>query len=138
MIQPNEIDVDKKNKILENQLSELDLQASQYINITNVHVNTDQQVIITTEDKIKISLEKHKKSLENKQSWIAPLGILFTISATLATTEFKDFILDANTWGAIFVISGVINIVWLLWSIKGVIKNTQLEDIISSLKNKEE
>ena len=108
--------------------------ASQFINVSEVHLNVSQEVIITTEDKIRICLSEHLKLMEKKRAWIAPLGILIAIVVTLVTSTFRDIGLDAATWRAIFVIAGILSFGWLIWSIKEGWKSKKLEDIVAELK----
>jgi hypothetical protein len=105
------------------------------INVSEVHLNVSQEVIITTEDKIRICLSEHLKQMEKKRGWIAPSGILIAIVVALVTSTFKDkFGLDAATWRAIFILSGIVSIGWLIWSIKEAWKSEKLADIVAELK----
>jgi len=106
----------------------------QLINISEVHLNVSQEVIITTEDKIRICLSEHLKRMEKKRGWIAPSGILTAIVIALITSTFKDIGIDAATWRAIFILSGIISTGWLTWSIKEACKSEKIEDIVSELK----
>ena len=76
---------------------------------SNVTYNLGQNVIVTTEDKIRLCLTKHLQRIEQKNSWAVPLGILLTILIIFPTTTFKDFIVSAEVWQAIFIISGIIS-----------------------------
>jgi hypothetical protein len=88
------------------------------VNVSDVHINVSQNLIITTEDKLRLCLSEHLKRMERKNSWITPLGILIAILVTLVTSTFKDVGLSADTWRAIFIIAGVLSLGWLIWSIK--------------------
>jgi len=72
--------------------------------------------------------------MERRRSWIAPLGIVVTIVVTIVTSTFKDVGLSADTWYAIFIIVGFLSFVWLVWSIKEVLKSEKIEDIVEELK----
>lgn len=106
----------------------------QLINVSEVHLNVSQEVIITTEDKIRICLSEHLKRMEKKRGWIAPSGIFITIVIVLITSTFKDIGIDAATWRAIFILSGIISAGWLIWSIREALKSEKIEDIVSELK----
>jgi hypothetical protein len=107
---------------------------SQLVDVSDVHLNVSQEVIITTEDKIRIALSEHLKRMEKKRGWIAPFGIFIAIVVTLVTTTFKDIGLDAATWQAIFIIVGIISFGWFVGSIKGAWQSEKLEDIVGELK----
>jgi hypothetical protein len=104
------------------------------VSVSEVHLNVSQEVIITTEDKVQLCLSKHLKRMEKKKGWIAPFGVLLTIIVTLVSSTFKDMGLDAATWKAIFIITGIISFVWLVYSVDAAMKSEKVEDIISELK----
>lgn len=104
------------------------------VNVSEVHLNVSQEVIVTTEDKIRLCLSKHLGKMEKKKGWIAPLGILLTIILTLSTSNFTDMGFKAATWQAVFIISGIISFIWLLYSVKDALQSEKVEDIISELK----
>lgn len=104
------------------------------IKVYKVHLNLSQEVIITTEDKVKLCLSEHLKRMEKRKSWIAPLGILLAITVTLVTSSFKDVGLNSATWKAIFIITGLISFGWLTYSVWEACHSKKMIDIISELK----
>jgi K+-sensing histidine kinase KdpD len=108
--------------------------AHQLVNVSEVHLNVSQEVIITTEDKVQLCLSKYLKRMERKQSWITPLGIVLAIALTLVTSSFRDIGLDAATWRAIFILGGIISIFWLVWSIKEAFQSKKIGDVVAELK----
>ena len=108
--------------------------AGQLMSVSGIHINVSQEVIITTEDKVRLCLSEHLKSLEKKSSWIAPLGILIAIVVTLSTSTFRQKLFSADTWFAIFVIAGLISLLWLIISVVRACRSRKLEDIIAELK----
>jgi hypothetical protein len=101
---------------------------------TRVHFNLDQNAIITTEDKVRLVLLTHLAILEQKKSWIAPAGIFITILTSFVTTNFRDFWLQASTWEAIFLLSGVASFIWLLIALKQAYSAPSVDNIVSELK----
>ena len=104
------------------------------VDVSEVHLNVTQEVIVTTEDKIRLCLSEHLGKMEKKKGWIAPLGIFLTILLTIATSTFTDMIFKAETWQAVFIISGIIAFIWLVYSVKDALQSKKLEDIIGELK----
>jgi len=105
------------------------------VNVSEVHLNVSQKLIVTTEDKVNLCLTKHIKLMEKRKGWIAPLGILITIIVTLSTTNFNNILwLEASTWKAIFIISGFLSTGWLVFAIREALKSEKVEDIITELK----
>ena len=102
---------------------------------SEVHLmNLPQEVIVTTEDKVRLCLSQHLKRMEKKKRWVAPFGILAAIILALVTSTFKDWGLDAATWRAIFIIAGVLSLSWLIYSVKEALGSEKIEDIIGELK----
>jgi hypothetical protein len=106
------------------------------VDVSEVHLNVKQALIITTEDRVRIHLSSHLSKVEKRKAWIAPLGILLTIITTLITSKFKDanIIFSASTWEAIFVIAGIFSLVWLLYAIRQACKSESIDDLINRLK----
>ena len=104
------------------------------VNISEVHFNVSQEVIVTTEDKIRLSLSEHLKKMEKKRGWVTPLGMLISFTLILITASFKDTGLDAATWKAIFIIADAVAFGWLIYSLKEALASVKIEDIIEELK----
>ena len=103
--------------------------------VSQVHLmNLPQEVITTTEDKVRLCLSEHLKRMEKKRGWFTPLGILVALIATLITTNFKDAGLDAATWKAFFIIATVLSFGWLIYSVIKALRSEKIEDIIGELK----
>jgi len=109
------------------------------VNVREVHTNTGQAIIITTEDKVRIHLSNHINKMERKKTWIAPLGILITIIIALQSTEFKKpgFLFSPDTWYAMFIISAILSGAWLLFTRKDALKSESIDDLIKRLKTGE-
>lgn len=107
---------------------------SQLAQNIRVHFNLDQDAIFTTEDKVRLVLLTRLSILEQRKSWIAPAGITITILTSFVTTNFKEFLLPASTWEAIFLLSGVASFVWLLVALKQAYSAPSVDDIVSELK----
>ncbi len=101
---------------------------------SGIHVNLAQDVIVTTADKVKLCLSEHLGRMEKKRAWMTPLAALVTIVITFVTATFKDWVLSAAVWCAVFLIAGVISLFWLLYAILQAIKSTKIEDIVEELK----
>jgi len=101
---------------------------------SQVVYNVSQEYITVTADKIRICMHGHLETLEKRRAWTTPLGILLTVVLTFATTTFKEAFLPAETWQAIFVMSGIIAGVWLLITLIKLPKSENVEDIIRALK----
>ena len=116
--------------LVENQLF-----IQQLVTVEQVHVNLSQAVIVTTEDKLELCLNKHLKRAERKYAWVTPAGICLAILTTLVTTSFKDFVLSANTWNALFILVGIASLVWLIVALNSARESVDTRDIIRELKS---
>lgn len=102
--------------------------------VRKIYRSIDLDVIVITEDKLRICLSGSFKKVEKKKDWIAPFGILITILVALATSTFQNFIFEGATWQAVFILSAVISGIWLVLSLNKARKSLRVEDIIRDLK----
>jgi Flp pilus assembly protein TadB len=108
--------------------------ANQLVNVKKVNMNVDQELIMITEDKAELCLRDYLDNVEKRGSWATPLAIFLTVVVTMVTTSFKQFIVDAEVWQAIFIIVGGISFVWLVWSLYKRPKAKKIKDVINGLK----
>ena len=101
---------------------------------SKLYLNVAQGVIVITEDKVRLCLLKHLSQLEARRGWIAPAGILLTIITTFATTTFRDFMLNSDTWKAIFIIAGLLVAAWLIKAIIVALRSPSIEDVVAEMK----
>lgn len=100
-----------------------------------LYQNTDQELILTTKDKLKIVLMESEKSIGEKKSWIAPLGVFLSTLIALVSSTFKEWIFSADVWCAIFfIVCAISGIFALIYGIKA-IKNRKLGNIDSIIEN---
>ena len=104
------------------------------VSVETISLNISQSVIVTTEDKVRITLEAYVKSTGKKTEWVAPFSLIIAIFATLATANFHDFILDAPTWKAMFIMSGIGSVAWLVKSLFALKNTISIDDLINELK----
>jgi len=101
-----------------------------------VHVNVGQQVIVTTEDRVRLCLNEHLHSVEQRRSWVAPLGILIALVLSLATTSCRDALsVSKYTWHALFVLLTIACVVWLIARLIRAGSSLSIGDVIDRLKH---
>jgi hypothetical protein len=100
-----------------------------------VHSNLDQEVIQVTEDKIRLVLNEHLRNIECRKDWIAPLSLLIAIVTTFITSSFKDALLSASTWEAIYILSGALSVAWLVKALWALLTASTLDDVVAQIKN---
>lgn len=109
--------------------------ADQIARDTKVHMNLGQDAIVITEDKVRLVLMTHLRTLEQKRGWIAPLGLLVAIVTAFATAKFQDaFGLKATTWEAIFVLSGIASLVWTIIAVVVAARAPSVDGVVSEMK----
>lgn len=101
---------------------------------SKIHMNLEQDFILTTEDKLRLSLAKHFTRMEQKKAWLTPLGILLTIIVVFPTTEFKLFVFSADTWQAAFIISAGLASIWLVKAVYQARISSTTDDLITEIK----
>jgi hypothetical protein len=123
----------------ENGLS-VDLSDELSKNLT-IHKNVNQEIIVTTSDKIKLVLISTKEKLTSQRDWWTPFGLLISFVTTLCTADFKDvYGLTKDTWKAIFIILILLSSIWLFITLRKLFLNWgkyNLDSIIEKIKLKE-
>jgi hypothetical protein len=93
-----------------------------------------QDVITTTEDKVRLTLLNYLKKLEKKKAWLTPMGLTISLTLTLMMSAFKDWGLSAATWQAVFIIGDIAAFSWLISAVIGAFRSVNIDDVISELK----
>ncbi len=101
-----------------------------------VHSNLDQEIIQITEDRLRLVLKDHLELFEEKKAWHAPLGVLIAIVAAFVTADFRDAYFKAATWQAVFLITGILSLVWLISAIYRAATSPSIDDIVSKIKTR--
>ena len=121
------------------QATSVDIGSELAKNLT-IHKNVNQEIIITTSDKIELVLIRTKEVLTSQRDWWTPFGLLISFIATLTTADFKQSMgLPKEFWHAIFVLLTVASAIWLLISFYKLYKNWGEDDmnkIINQIKVK--
>lgn len=101
---------------------------------SKIYLNLGQEFIWTTDDKVRLCLNKYLSRVEKRKAWVTPLGILLTILIVFPTTTFQPFVCSGETWEAAFIISGLISLVWLIRSIWQARVSTSVDDVMVDIK----
>ena len=97
-----------------------------------------QDVITTTEDKVRLTLLSYLKKTEKRRGWLTPLGLMISLTLTLMLSAFKDWGLTADTWKAIFIIGDIASFIWLVYAVIGSFRSVKIDDVIAELKKHSE
>lgn len=104
--------------------------------VDGVHSNVSQEIIEITSDRLTIILTRHIDCLQKSKEWQMPLSLFLTIILVLSTSTFKEsFGLSPDTWHAIFIISCLLSVAWLIISIIKNRKAMTIEDLLKIVKN---
>ncbi|OPH61226.1 hypothetical protein BC351_14890 [Paenibacillus ferrarius] len=88
-----------------------------YADKSKLHNSLNQDVVLTTSDKLKLALTKYKDGLIAKTAWITPLSLFVTLVAAIIATDFKKIIISAELWQALFYLMTLASFVWLIASL---------------------
>jgi hypothetical protein len=107
-----------------------------------IHKNVKQEIIITTEDKIKLVLIKSKEILTSQRDWWTPCGLFISVITTLITSNFEDSLgLTKELWHALFLVLAIVSGGWLVRATYTFFKTSgqnDLDSIIEQIKLKEQ
>jgi hypothetical protein len=96
--------------------------------------NLPQDVISTTEDKVRLVLSDYLKKMEKKKGFLTPMSLLISFTLTLMMSGFKDWGLSADTWRAIFIIGDIIFFGWLVYALIQSFQSMKMDEVIAELK----
>jgi hypothetical protein len=88
-----------------------------------VHKNLDQEIVVTTVDKVQLCLMKNRDCLTAKKEWVTPLSIIIALLTTLLAAKFEDFVFKSHVWNAIYIMGLVLAFIWLTRSGYKALKN---------------
>jgi hypothetical protein len=89
-----------------------------------IHKNLTQEVIMTTEDKLRLALIEHQGMLSSKKEWISGATLSLSLLSSLLLTNFKDGLgLSADTWRAAYGLFFAMALFWFLNSLYKLFKN---------------
>ncbi len=101
--------------------------------VIGIHKNTNQRLIVVTQDKTLLTLKRNIAKL-GKKEWIAPLSTLSTIMIALITSNFKRALgLGPSEWRAIFIVCGCITFGWLCAALKRSIGARSFHEVIQDI-----
>jgi hypothetical protein len=83
---------------------------------STIYRNVAQDVILTTEDKLRLRLIEHQNALKSLGDWVTPAGILVPLATTLLVTEFKQPFLGLKPefWNLLYILSSFGCAIWLI------------------------
>ena len=82
---------------------------------SRIHVNVGQQMIVTTEDKLQLYLDRFLQAATRRHGWHAPAGLLMTEVAVSATASFHAAIgVSGQEWEALFHVFIPMTLFWLI------------------------
>lgn len=85
--------------------------------VAGTYSNVDQVLIRITEDKLRLILRDYEDGIRERSSWVAPLGIVVTVLATLTTGKANDVLLPEAWWLPVFATAGLSSLLWLAVSL---------------------
>ncbi len=103
--------------------------------VATMSYNVEQDLILVTEDKLKICLQSHVNTLGQQAAWLVPFGIFLTIASTLYTSTFKDLAhLKADQVQTIYFVGAVVTIAWTCWKLPAAFRRTTVNKLILQIK----
>ena len=105
------------------------------VDVTAVHGDLTQQVVQITLDRLCLVLDRHVDRTTRSRDWFAPAGILLSIVLTFASATFRDNLLAAAEWSALFIVLGVASLVWLVITLVRLTKAETVDDLVNRIKS---
>lgn len=111
--------------------------ASEVARQQTIFLSVDQDLVVASADRLRLRLQRYQDAVRARRSWEAPLGILASLIAALATSQFKDTLgVASQTWEAMFVIASLIFAGLLVWDLIRAFRSRHhtIESVIDSLR----
>lgn len=103
------------------------------------YCNTDQSLILITEDKLRVILYEHRDKNNQFYSWTTPLGVFVScLLATITSTFGNTWGIPASTWEAMFIMCTVGTGIWSLGAGINAFRHRKgraTDDLIDTIKN---
>ncbi len=100
------------------------------LQINAIHVNVGQEYIVITEDKTYRCLTEWQRNIRNRESWIAPVSLLGSLTLTFVTATFKDALgVPKASWEAVFILGIAGSALWTLRAVYALLKSRGTDDV---------
>jgi hypothetical protein len=97
--------------------------------------NTSSPIIKITEDKLRCYLLIYYTKIEKQKDWITPLSVFMSLTFSLVTSEFKNFLsISKVIWNAVFIVFTMITFCWFLYALKSRKNKETVDMLISEIK----
>lgn len=109
---------------------------SESIRQSDVHVNLSQQMIVVTEDKVRLRLDCFLRREKKRREWHTPAGMLVTEIAAFVTSSFHGAIgISGDQWQAVFRVLIALTLMWLIYALTKVRRGSSVDSLIDSFKD---
>jgi hypothetical protein len=103
-----------------------------------IHKNLTQDVLLTTEDKMKLTLIEYREMLASRSEWLGAGTLALSFLSSLLLTNFKDIgPLKASTWQAvyfIFFMAAMVRFISVLYKMYKNRKKASINYVIKRIK----
>ncbi len=103
-----------------------------------IHKNLTQDVLLTTEDKMKLALIEYRDVLTARSNWLSAAVLVLSFLSSLLLSDFKDVgPITAATWQAIyfiFLVLAIIQFVNVLVKMYLYRKRAHIDFVINKIK----
>jgi hypothetical protein len=103
-----------------------------------LHFNWGGDLIVTSEDALRVCLRDYGDRAVDRERWIAPVSLFLTLLTVFASARFhSNFVFPAATWEAIYAICTAGSGIWAVGAVAKALKTPLGEDqFIASVKRK--
>jgi hypothetical protein len=106
------------------------------INVATVHDRTAQTLMYITESELRLTLFLNLDRMEKQGAWKVPLAFFVPTALAMVTADFdKRFGLSGDFWLAVFFLTAVISLGWLVRTLYQERNRVEVDDIVEELKS---
>ncbi len=95
-----------------------------------IHKNLTQDVIMTTQDKLRLAIIEYRDVLASRKEWISAGSLSLSLLTSLMLAQFQDKLgLSADTWRALYGFFFSLAFFWLINSLIRLYRNRKRGDV---------
>src|SRR5437879_3117997 len=110
-------------------ITEISTQIAQDMLLTS---NVSQHVFQITEDKVRLAVLQHLERIEQRKAWHVPASLLVPLVAAFVAADFKDHLLKADQWFALFLFASLLTGAWLIRDVIRAYQAPSIEQFIEA------
>jgi hypothetical protein len=101
---------------------------------TSITKNIDQEVHVTTRDKVELALRRVLPRYTSTEQLVAALGVMLAFGVAVLTSDFRKFVgVSGEQWKALFILATGASILWFGYECLRWFRRPSMEDVVDEV-----